>query len=587
MMTRDRPRWRPGRLAQSARRCARALRALSRRAVLPRRTVQLRLAAVYATLLLVSGACLLTITYFLVDQNTTPPVMISTRGAAGKVGGAVISGSGGRAASAGGESCLVARGTTTPSAGQLAQCVTYLAAANAAARGSYLGTLLGDSAIALGAMTVAAVGIGWLTAGRVLRPLRTITWTARSISASSLHRRLALAGPDDELKELGDTIDGLLARLEAAFDAQRQFVANASHELRTPLARQRTLVEVALAQPDQTVDGLRATCERVVAAGEQQERLIEALLTLARSQRGLDRWEQVDLAAVTSEAVQARQHDAAGQQLRMQTSGGSDRVLALGDARLAERLVANLIDNAIRHNVPGGWVSVHVDTATGQARVRVTNSGPVIPPTEVARLFAPFQRLGASRGVGGCAPGSGVGTGRAGGREDWRDGHGLGLSIVSAIAGAHGADLRADALPNGGLAVQLRFPPVPVAQSAPEPQRRQPAGPHPPGRALAATGPSRPDRDCGRRGPDASAPSRPPLEWPRPAGFPSAGSPQLPPDEAQRSHSATRALIRSGRSRCRKWPTPSMTSTLDPAGRNWAARAVVATPRQPSAAPCR
>jgi signal transduction histidine kinase len=418
---------------------------------LPRRTVRLRLAAVYATLFLVSGACLLMITYFLVDQNAAQPVMVKARvppvriGSAG--GGSATSG---RTLTVGSGQCFAARGTVPPSAGQLTKCVSYLTAANSAARGNYLHTLLGNSAIALAAMTVAAVGIGWVIAGRVLRPLRTITWAARNISASSLHRRLALAGPDDEMKELGDTIDALLARLEAAFDAQRQFVANASHELRTPLARQRTLVEVALAQTDQTVDGLRATCERVLAAGEQQERLIEALLTLARSQRGLDRWEQVDLAAVVADVVDARRPEAAAQDLTLEVAADTAAVAVLGDAKLADRLVANLVDNAIRHNVPGGWISVRVGFVAGQPVLRVANTGPVIPPGEVARLLAPFQRLGVGRG-------------------EPRDGHGLGLSIVSAIADAHGAVLRADPMPGGGLAVLVSFPPlpaVPVAGSA-------------------------------------------------------------------------------------------------------------------------
>ncbi len=423
--------------------------------VLPRRTVRLRLAAVYATLFLVSGACLLTITYFLVDQNAASVVMTKPLGLAGSVGsatGPAAKSGGGRALTVGGSPvCFAARGTVPPSAGQLTKCVSFLTAANSAARSNYLDTLLGNSAIALAAMTVAAVGIGWVTAGRVLRPLRTITWAARSISASSLHRRLALAGPDDEMKELGDTIDGLLGRLEAAFDAQRQFVANASHELRTPLARQRTLVEVALAEPDQTVDRLRATCERVLAAGEQQERLIEALLTLARSQRGLDRWEQVDLAAVVAEVVDARRPEATASDLQVEVAADAAAVVVLGDARLTERLAANLLDNALRHNVPGGWISVRVGFAGGQPVLRVANSGPVIPPGEVARLLTPFQRLG-------------------GGRSERRDGHGLGLSIVSAIAGAHGADLRADPMPGGGLAVLVSFPPLPAAPVAGSPE---------------------------------------------------------------------------------------------------------------------
>jgi signal transduction histidine kinase len=430
-------------------------------AALPRRTVRLRLAAVYATLFLVSGACLLTITYFLVDQNAKPPAMVLTQAppvGIGSAGGGVVK-FGGRPLAVGGGQCFAARGAVPPDAGQLTKCVAYLTAANSAARSNYLDTLLGNSAIALAAMTVAAVGIGWVTAGRMLRPLRTITWATRNISASSLHRRLALAGPDDEMKELGDTIDGLLGRLEAAFDAQRQFVANASHELRTPLARQRTLVEVALAEPDQTADRLRVTCERVLAAGEQQERLIEALLTLARSQRGLDRWEQVDLAAVVADVVDARRPEAAAQDLTVELAVDTAAVAVLGDARLAERLAANLVDNAIRHNVPGGWISVRVGFVGGQPVLRVANSGPVIPPGEVARLLTPFQRHGVGRG-------------------ERRDGYGLGLSIVSAIAGAHGADLRADPMPGGGLAVLVSFPPlptVPVAASS-EPLERHSAG---------------------------------------------------------------------------------------------------------------
>jgi signal transduction histidine kinase len=429
-------------------------------ALLPRRTVRLRLAAVYATLFLVSGACLLTITYFLVDQNAAPaaiktlapPAQIGSAGGGGAtLGPATRVQSGGRPLAVGGGVCFAARGAVPANASQLTKCVSYLTAANSAARSNYLDTLLGNSAIALAAMTVAAVGIGWVTAGRVLRPLRTITWAARNISASSLHRRLALAGPDDEMKELGDTIDGLLGRLEAAFDAQRQFVANASHELRTPLARQRTLVEVALAEPDQTVAGLRAACERVLAAGEQQERLIEALLTLARSQRGLDEWEQVDLAAVVGDVVDARRPEAAAQGLQVEVAADTAEVVVLGDASLAERLAANLLDNAIRHNVRGGWISVRVGIVGGQPVLRVANSGPVIPPGEVARLLTPFQRLG-------------------GGRGERRDGHGLGLSIVSAIAAAHGADLRADPVPGGGLAVLVSFPPLPGMPVAAGPQ---------------------------------------------------------------------------------------------------------------------
>jgi signal transduction histidine kinase len=305
-------------------------------------------------------------------------------------------------------------------------------------------------------MTVVSIGLGWLVAGRVLGKLRTITTAARSISASSLDARLALAGPDDELKELGDTFDALLARLEGAFGAQRQFVANASHELRTPLARQRTLIEVALADPEPSVTGLQDVCKRVLATGEQQERLIEALLTLARSQRGLDRREPIDLAALAAEVALARQQEAELRGLRISTSLGP--APALGDGRLAERLVANLVDNAVRHNVACGLVEISTATWAGHAVLSVSNTGPVIPPDHLRRLFLPFQRGGADR-TGG------------------RDGLGLGLSIVAAIAEAHGAWLQAHALAGGGLIVRAGFPqaaswappgePRPVSQPAP------------------------------------------------------------------------------------------------------------------------
>jgi len=300
--------------------------------------------------------------------------------------------------------------------------------------------LLTESGVALAVMTVASIGLGWLVAGRTLGKLRTITAAARFISASSLYARLALDGPDDELKELGDTFDGLLARLEAAFGAQRQFVANASHELRTPLARQRTLIEVALADPEPSVGALQDVCKRVLTTGEQQERLIEALLTLARSQRGLDRHELIDLAALTAEIVLTRQPEAELRGLTIATSFAP--APALGDARLAERLVANLLDNAIRHNVAHGIVQVSTGTWAGHAVLSVSNTGPVIRPDHVAQLFQPFQRGGADR----------TGT---------RDGLGLGLSIVGAIAEAHGAWLQANALTGGGLGVQAGFPQAP------------------------------------------------------------------------------------------------------------------------------
>jgi len=454
---------------------------------LPRRTVRLRLAALYAALFLVSGAGLLAITYELVAHELPSKAEASFAGsgpvqtqlpAAGLGGRVVIAGP--VTARVGAQACAGIGGGTPaslPDPSQVDQCVGYLRYSVTAQHNSDLGNLLIGSCVALGVMTIAALGFGWLMAGRVLRPLRTITSTARNISASNLHERLAMAGPDDELKELGDTFDGLLGRLEAAFDAQRQFVANASHELRTPLARQRTLVEVALAEPEPTVAALRAVCERVLVAGGQQERLIEAMLTLARSQRGLDQWEPIDLAALTADVLQARQAEAASKNLQVSCTvaggalGPAGPAVLLGDARLAERLVANLVDNAIRHNLPGGWISLRVGAVQGQgqAMLTVANSGPVVPPEEVSRLFAPFQRLGAARGV----------------NSGQRDGQGLGLSIVSAIAAAHGADLQALARPDGGLHIELRFPPLrvgpPPAAAGPQPVPAAPCSTSSPG----------------------------------------------------------------------------------------------------------
>jgi signal transduction histidine kinase len=313
-------------------------------------------------------------------------------------------------------------------------CQTLLQAVAVRVGRNTLDQLLVESGIALGIMAVGSVGLGWLMAGRVLSPLRTITAAARRISARSLHQRIAMTGPDDELKELGDTFDQLLGRLDASFRAQRQFVANASHELRTPLARQRTLLEVALRDREATNASLRAACERALAAGEQQERLIAGLLTLARGERGLDQFEPFDLAAIAVDALAGRQ-DAA----QLTVTARIEPAEGAGDPGLAERLVANLVDNAIRYNAAGGRVEIGTGTRAGRPYLTVANTGPVIPPDQLGRLFQPFQRMDPAR----RAPG----------------GLGLGLAIVSAIAAAHGADLRAITRTEGGLTIEVLFPP--------------------------------------------------------------------------------------------------------------------------------
>jgi len=286
-----------------------------------------------------------------------------------------------------------------------------------------------QSGVALAIMAVVSIVLGWIVAGRALRPLRTVTATTRRISEHNLHERLALRGPSDEVKELGDTIDGLLTRLEGAFDAQRRFVVNASHELRTPLTLVRAMLQAALADPALTLDSLRTTCEEVLDAGKEQEQLIEALLTLARSQRGLDHREPFDLAVIVNEVLRAHEKDATAHGVSVEAT--LKAAPASGDARLVERLVSNLVGNAINHNDPNGRASVMVDIELGRATLKMTNTGPHIPADQLGRLLQPFQRLDTERRAG-------------------HDGLGLGLSIVAAIASSHGATLRASPGMDGG-----------------------------------------------------------------------------------------------------------------------------------------
>ena len=322
----------------------------------------------------------------------------------------------------------------------LAQAVHQLAQAGsiqAAQRATDSHELLVNSAIALGIVAVLALLAGWLVAGRMLRPIRTITRTARRISSTSLHERLALAGPQDELKELGDTLDGLFARLEGAFDAQQHFVANASHELRTPLTAERNLLQVALDDPDTSNAEWRATAEEVLASNDEQAHLIDALLTLASSEGGLSEREPVDLAPLVEETLAGLQSEIT--RLEIHVDEATAPALLDGDSLLVERLVVNLLTNAVRHNVVGGDMKIMTGATEDRAFLSVTNTGPVIPSAEVERLFQPFQRLDPRRAV-------------------YKDGHGLGLSIVRAIASAHGASITADPVPEGGLSVRVSFP---------------------------------------------------------------------------------------------------------------------------------
>ncbi len=306
-------------------------------------------------------------------------------------------------------------------------------------RSADISRLLAISWVALAFTAVAAAVLGWFVAGRMLRPLRQMTASAREITAGNLSRRLALSGRDDEFKRLGDTFDELLGRLEAAFEAQRRFVANASHELRTPLTVERTLLQVALADPNASAATLRATCEELLTSGRDQERLLEALLTLATSERGLEQTAPLDLATLTRGVLAGAAPELERRSLQLEER--LEPAPTTGDAALVERLIANLLENAIVHNVDGGVVQVRTWSDQGRATLSVTNSAPLVPAGEVDRLFEPFQRLQATRLAGAEAH------------------HGLGLSIVRAIASAHGATITASPGPAGGLVVTVVFPP--------------------------------------------------------------------------------------------------------------------------------
>jgi signal transduction histidine kinase len=291
--------------------------------------------------------------------------------------------------------------------------------------------------IALAIMAVVSIGLGWLVAGRALSPIREMTSDARHISAENLHERLGVQGPTDELKDLGDTIDDLLARLETAFEAQRRFVANASHELRTPLTMMRTSVDVAVgkAQPPAEV---RVLAGKVGEGLDEADRILEGLLLLARAQRGaLGDLTAISLPDLVESAIAADQAEITGKSLTVQNQLLPATVM--GNEVLLALMVANVIDNAVRHNVEGGVVHISNDFDGVVARLVVENGGEVLDEHEVQLLGEPFQRIGAERLASG-------------------HGAGLGLSIVSAISAAHGGALRLSARPEGGLTVVIELP---------------------------------------------------------------------------------------------------------------------------------
>jgi len=381
-----------------------------------RPTIRLRLTVTYGVVFLISGAVLLTIGYALVRHNVSSPGHF--RAELRRLG--VVPPSG---APFFGRSLAFTPGSPES---RVADIV------GARLRSDALHRLVIEYLFALGVMTMISVATGWLLAGRALRPLRDITATARRVSGENLGERIALSGPADELKELADTFDLMLARLDSAFASQRHFVANASHELRTPLAIMRTEVDVALADPGAGPSELRSMGEAVRETIDRCEGLIAGLLVLARSEAAPAAEETVDLAELTADCITDLR--ARAEEADVVVKAHLEPAATRGDARLLERLIANLLDNGIRHNEPGGFLEVRTSTMHGRARIDVINGGPPIDPSEVQTLTEPFRRLGRSY-----------------------EGFGLGLSIVRSVAQAHGgtAELRARA--QGGLEVHVEL----------------------------------------------------------------------------------------------------------------------------------
>ncbi|GAB3990037.1 HAMP domain-containing sensor histidine kinase [Actinoallomurus acanthiterrae] len=399
----------------------------------PEPTIRVRLTLLYGGLFLVGGLVLLTLTYFLVKNSIQHRAAdIATV----RLGGAA--------------SDLTQTAPTKPSGattflGAPPPDGTYTASqtqglvvrAKEASAQQTLNSLLTQGGIALAVVGAAALGLGWIFAGRALRPIHKITETARRVARSrDLTERIAYAGPRDDVKELADTFDTMLERLARAFDGQRRFVDNASHELRTPLAINRTLIDVAVRRPDASED-VKRLGESLLVVGDRHERLIEGLLTLAGSENTVVDTAPLDLADVAGHVLDQAKPELEGRGLTMHRDLG--RAPTEGDPVLVERLVQNLVENAIRYNVDGGEVRLATRRREGGAELVVANTGPVIPAYEVETLFEPFRRLRSDRV-----------------RSD--RGTGLGLSIVRAIATAHRGAVTAAPRTGGGLAVTVRLP---------------------------------------------------------------------------------------------------------------------------------
>jgi len=397
--------------------------------------VRWRLTLTYAALFLLAGALLLALTYGLVDSSLSRASNAGPRPAhlavASKVCEVKVLSQARRGVVNEGKLRAVA----------VRKCVqAYVAgskAGQASQRARTLDDLLVFSLIGLGGVALLSGALGWWIAGRVLRPISTITAAARRASDQHLGERVALRGPRDELKELADTFDAMLDRLDAAFSSQRAFIANASHELRTPLTAMRTAIEVTLAKPAPSNEQLRTMAEKIRKGVERSEQLVDALLVLARSENALPP-EPVDLAVAVEDAFELSAGEVRERSLQLETA--LEPAELSGDRVLIERLVGNLVDNAVRHSDSGGSIWVSTGVENGRARLRIANTGPILEPEVVPQLFEPFRRIHER-----------VGT----------DGLGLGLAIVRAVAVAHGGTVDAAARPDGGLGVIVALPITP------------------------------------------------------------------------------------------------------------------------------
>lgn len=395
----------------------------------PGLSVRWRLTVVYTLTAVLTSAALLAVVYLLVREGRQgPDGWVSVTAGDSSSGPLVVTGD------------PLPSGFPTPGAPvgpDFSSWGTYVETATAKAVDDTMNQLLWWSGAGLLLMGLVSVGTGWLFAGRMLAPVHTITSRAREISAESLDERVSLGGPRDELRELADTFDSLLDRLQGTVESERRLVATMSHELRTPLANQRVALDVALADPNASVESLRAAAETALGQAERANATIEALLTLARVQSGVEpsRDTTVDLADLVATACEEVRSGAAELTWRLDLEPAK----VSGNPELLARAVVNLVANAAAHNVPEGWVEVTLRATDAGARLVVANSGPQIAPGTVDNLILPFRRghhdrVGSHRGVG------------------------LGLSIVSEIVDHHGGRLELGALDAGGLRVELTLP---------------------------------------------------------------------------------------------------------------------------------